>query len=220
MLLPTSDSPASRAGGARPGTPRSEHGAIIARAAAGDEAARDEAWAGLLPSAERLSYRISAGASQRDDLVQEGLLVFPGVLRTFDESRGVPFAAYAGTAMKRRMNAVAAEDRRRRLTRGSLAAEPAAPEGESPRVSRNSVRRAVGALPELQRDVLTRAFGMGVPVETGKEIAGSLDLSQSRVSQLKGLAVKAVGRTLKKELDDPAGSAPPGTCGRVTSAAV
>ncbi len=57
---------------------------------------------GLLPKINALAQHF-AGAAEQDDLVQEGLIALYECSHSFDETRGVPFDAYALTCVKRRM---------------------------------------------------------------------------------------------------------------------
>jgi RNA polymerase sigma factor (sigma-70 family) len=70
--------------------------ALVARARAGDSAAREELIERFLPFVSSLARTYRADGLEHMDLVQEGCAGLLRALRRYDPDRGVPFAAYAG----------------------------------------------------------------------------------------------------------------------------
>jgi RNA polymerase sigma factor (sigma-70 family) len=112
--------PAPKGPGAQPGYLRGleqrpalephEERELVARAQAGDAAAREQLVERLLPliAAAARAYRSTASV-QRVELIQEGVVGLLRALERYDASRGVPFWAYAGWWVRHAMQQLVSE---------------------------------------------------------------------------------------------------------------
>jgi RNA polymerase sigma factor (sigma-70 family) len=96
--------------GARPELDEADERALVARAQAGDERAREELVERFLPriAAAARAYR-AGGAVQREQLLQEGVLGVLRALERYDPGRGVPFWGYAAWWVRQAMQQLVAE---------------------------------------------------------------------------------------------------------------
>ena len=178
----------------------SEEGVLVARVAAGDEAAYRALVSTHLAPLNRYARRMLGDRDEADDVTQE---VF--VRLWTDAHRYRPEAARLTTWLHRIAHNLCV-DWQRRHGRVSLAGD-ALPEGEAPgpdsrldgadRVRR--VRDAVGALPERQRSALVLCHYQGLGNREAAEIVGV------SVEALESLLARA-RRTLRRALEDEYGS--------------
>ena len=94
----------------RPPLGLSEERELVARARAGDAAAREELVERLLPlvAGAARAYRSSASV-QRVELIQEGVVGLLRAVERYDPQRGVPFRAYAGWWVRQAMQQLVSE---------------------------------------------------------------------------------------------------------------
>jgi RNA polymerase sigma-B factor len=158
--------PAARA--ADPGDPRrARHARLVAAVREDDDHDALEALvAEHLGLVRRIARRFGVDADQRDDLFQEGVVGLLKAIRRFDPGRGVPFPAYAATA-------VTGEIRHHLRDRASCVRVPEAVQELRVRLDRLAVeaRAETGREPEL-RALAERA---GVSHEAAAE-ASSADV--------------------------------------------
>jgi len=94
----------------RPPLSPEEESELVARAQAGDAAAREQLVERLLPliAGAARAYRSSASV-QRVELIQEGVVGLLRALERYDANRGVPFWAYAGIWVRQAMQQLVSE---------------------------------------------------------------------------------------------------------------
>src|SRR5215211_1327408 len=94
----------------RPPLEPEEERTLVARAQAGDAAAREQLVERLLPlvAAAARAYR-STPSIQRVELIQEGIVGLLRALERYDPERGVPFWAYAGWWVRQAMQQLVSE---------------------------------------------------------------------------------------------------------------
>jgi RNA polymerase sigma factor (sigma-70 family) len=94
----------------RPPLEPEEERALVARAQAGDAAAREQLVERLLPlvAAAARAYRSTASV-QRIELIQEGVVGLLRALERYDPERGVPFSAYASWWVRQAMQQLVSE---------------------------------------------------------------------------------------------------------------
>jgi len=83
--------------------------ALVARAVAGDPAARARVVEGALPLVRRWARAYAGRGVEVDDLVQDGVVGLLRALVRFDVERGVPFGAYARHWVRQAMQQAVAE---------------------------------------------------------------------------------------------------------------
>lgn len=156
---------------------------------------------------------------ERDDLVSAGTVGLINAVDRFDDSRGVPFEAFARQRIRGAViDEVRGLDTRgrmfwRRLRKGEVAAETAgaplsldrlAENGSEPAVADASaplleqdlwddVGSALQDLPQRERDVIRRYYG---GARTLREIGSELGVSEARVCQLHARAIAHLRRSL------------------------
>jgi len=82
---------------------------LVARAAAGEPAARAQVVEGALPLLRRWARAYAGRGVEVDDLVQDGVVGLLRALVRFDPRRGVPFGAYARHWVRQAMQQAVAE---------------------------------------------------------------------------------------------------------------
>jgi RNA polymerase primary sigma factor len=172
---------------ARP-APASER-EIVARARAGDAGARARLVEAMLPAIASVArtYR-GAGAVQRTELLQEGVVGLLRALERYDPERGVPFWAYAAWWVRQAMQQLVAE-----LTH--------------PTVLSDRALRHLARLKDAHRDALHET----AREPTREELARRSGLSREQVDDL--LAAVTPARSLDEPL--PAADGGVGTFGEL-----
>ncbi|MGY1842884.1 sigma-70 family RNA polymerase sigma factor [Modestobacter sp. SYSU DS0875] len=146
---------------------------LVARVAAGDRTAVDDLYERFRRPAFALARRVVADDVLAEDVLQE---VFLAVWRdpgTFDASRGTVASWLLSAVHHKAVDAVRREEsHRRRQARAvdelALAAPAAVPDEAADRVAAATVRTALQALPESQREVLALVYYGGY---TQREVA-------------------------------------------------
>ena len=81
---------------------------LVSLAANGDDEAMSELIALVMPAAKAKAARLNSGFNRisDEDLVQEGMIGFLNAVRSFDESKGVPFKSFASVCIENRIISV------------------------------------------------------------------------------------------------------------------
>ena len=82
---------------------KEELNALAAKAAQGDEGARDEILITLRPLVTAISRRYYLAGGESEDLVQEGMIGLYGAISSFDPQKNDAFQAYAAVCIHRRL---------------------------------------------------------------------------------------------------------------------
>jgi RNA polymerase primary sigma factor len=127
-----------------------------------------------------------------DDLVQEGSLELLEAIDRYEPGRGADFESATRCRIRRAMLDALLEDR---SAFGVGIVDGSAVDPETATVAREQVcaiDRAVDALPERQRAVVTRHFGFGCDPQEIAEVAASMHVSQQRVRTIERDALYAL----------------------------
>ena len=150
----------------------------------------------MLTSATRRYARARLGpVPWLDDIVQETLLTVHLARHSYDATR--PFAPWFYAIVKSRLVDAIRHQRRvaaREVAEPELVEPAAAPVANAADdIDVGAIRRALGTLPERQREVIT---GLKYRDESVREIAGRLGMSESAVKVTAHRGYKALRRLL------------------------
>lgn len=160
----------------------------------------------------RLAWHVANtfhGVRDFESLVCEALLALVRGCEAFDSSRGVKPSSFLGPVIK---HACISEKRRQKRLAREVALYVVTEEGEErerpdlpvvepvaeQRVLDREVREAVRHLPDRERHIVERRYGLldGIPAEGGA-VAAEVGVCRQRVSQLEAKAVKALREKLE-----------------------
>jgi RNA polymerase sigma factor (sigma-70 family) len=160
-----------------------------------DRRARERFVEERLPALRAVAARYGGLNVPFDDLLQEGCIGLLEAVETFDSSRGVDFETYSRLQVRRAIRN-ALESPLEVLSDVS-AVDPAGDAAANDDSS--ELAAAVSTLPERQREVVVRRFGLGCPPEDLGDVAASLHVSRQRARVIEQDALCA----LRDRLDPP-----------------
>lgn len=209
VLLPSAPLPTVEESGSEPPAPTRggrpgavEDSALAARLAAGDETALEELYDLFAEPVYALALRVTGDEPLAQDAVQDAFLAFWRLPHVFDPTRGSIQTFLMTLVHRRAVDIVRREgrQRRQRIPEAVLLElpdlEPGPEELTEVRDRAGEVRRALGALPEMQRRTLTLAYFEG---RSQREIAA---LTGTPLGTVKTRMVAAV-RALRVLLVEP-----------------
>ncbi|TDD81226.1 sigma-70 family RNA polymerase sigma factor [Actinomadura rubrisoli] len=168
------------------------------RLAAGDETVLDELYGAYASLVYGLALRITRSREAAEDVTQE---VFGFVWErplAFDPARGTMRSFLGVLAHRRAVEVVRREERRRRLP--ERAHEPDVVEPPDDAVTHaevtGHVRRAVAALPGVQREVIVLAY---FKERTYRQVAADLGLAEGTAKSRIRTALRRIADTLAEE---------------------
>jgi RNA polymerase sigma-70 factor (ECF subfamily) len=164
---------------------------LLVRIRGGDDGAFRELFSRYAAVATALALRLVRQAQVAEEIVQEAFLAVWRSPQRYDRSRGSVRAWLLGTVHHRAVDAVRREQSQRRRADRMASVDPALVEDPSDEIvaaidlprDRRVVRKALGELPDEQREVIERMYFEG--------------LSQSQIAERTGLPLGTVkSRTL------------------------
>jgi RNA polymerase sigma factor (sigma-70 family) len=155
---------------------------LVAKLQAGDRGAAGALVRENRPLARTIANAYAGVGVGVEDLVQEGFIALLQAAETYDASRDVPFATYAGSRMRRRMARFRDQAAKHQAGRVSLPLDqmPAPPRKEPP-----DFAPVLAQLPREERAVVSLRFGLGDGVERSfNEVAAALGKDINWVQQV------------------------------------